>query len=103
MGRIAYFGDEITSKFLYSYGIDTFYNDIEKNFLDVYKSDDYLIIIISEDLHERIMKIYEEINKKLLPIVLFLPSKGKKREINYKYIKKLTEKAIGVDILEKGE
>ena len=103
MGRIAYFGDEITSKFLSTYGIDCFYENIFENFLKVYKGEDYFLIIISEEHSHEISKVYEEINKKILPAILFLPSKGVKKELNYKYIKKLTEKAIGVDILEKGE
>ncbi len=103
MGKIAYFGDEITSKFLSSYGIDSFYENILENFIKTYKSDEYLLILISEEHSNEILKVYEELNKKFLPCILFLPTKGKREEHNYKYIKKLTEKAIGVDILEKGE
>lgn len=103
MGKIAYFGDEIVSKFLSSFGFEVFYENITENFLNSYKSDEYDILIVSEEFSEKILKIYEELNKKFLPVVIFLPAKGEKKEINYKYIKKLTEKAIGVDILEKGE
>ncbi|MCX8095042.1 MAG: hypothetical protein N3D74_02480 [Caldisericia bacterium] len=103
MSKIAYFGDEIISKFLSSFGIKTFSENIIENFINSYKNDEYSILIISEEVSHEILKVYEELNKKILPVVLFLPSKGKREEINYKYIKKLTEKAIGVDILEKGE
>ena len=103
MGKIAYFGDEITSKFLSSYGFDTFFENLVDNFINAYKSDKYEILFVSEEESDKILKVYEELNKKLLPVVIFLPSKGRRELINYKYIKKLTEKAIGVDILEKGE
>ncbi|MDI6861620.1 MAG: V-type ATP synthase subunit F [Caldisericia bacterium] len=103
MGKIAYFGDEITSKLFLSFGFDVFTENLVDNFLNAYKNDKYYILIVSEEEQQKILKVYEELNKKLLPVVIFLPSKGKREMVNYKYIKKLTEKAIGVDILEKGE
>lgn len=103
MGKILYLGDENFSIFLKSFNFDTFSENIVENFIKSYKSGDYTIIMVSEEYSKDILKIYEEIDKKLLPIVIFLPSKGIKNEINYKYIKKLSEKAIGVDILEKGD
>lgn len=103
MGKILYLGDKIFSIFLKSYNFDTVSENIIENFIKGYKSGDYTIIVVSEEYSNEILKVYEEIEKKILPIVLFLPSKGIKKEINYKYIKKLAEKAIGVDILEKGD
>jgi vacuolar-type H+-ATPase subunit F/Vma7 len=103
MGKILYIGDKNFSIFLKSYNFDTISENIVENFIKSYKSNEYAIIIVSEEHSNEILKVYEEIDKKLLPIVIFLPSKGIKKEINYKYIKKLSEKAIGVDILEKGD
>ncbi|MBP8992112.1 MAG: hypothetical protein KBG82_09055 [Spirochaetes bacterium] len=103
MGKILYLGDDDFSIFLKSYNFDTINENIVDNFAKSYKSGDYTIIIISEEYSDDILKVYEELEKKFLPIVIFLPSKGIKKEINYKYIKKSSEKAIGVDILEKGE
>lgn len=103
MNKILYLGDKNFSIFLNSFNIDSFNENIAENFIKAYKSNKYSIIIVSEEYHKEILKVYEEMEKKILPIVLFLPSKGKKENINYKYVKRLSEKAIGVDILEKGE
>lgn len=103
MGKILYLGDKNFSNFLKSYNIDSFSDNILENFIKGYKSGEYYIILISEECSDEVLKVYEEIDKKILPVVIFLPSKGIKKEISYKYLKKLSEKAIGVDILEKGE
>lgn len=103
MNKILYLGDKNFSIFLNSFNIDSFNENIVENFIKAYKSNKYSIIIVSEEYYKEILKVYEEMEKKIFPIVLFLPSKGKKENINYKYIKRLSEKAIGVDILEKGE
>ncbi|MGB9750024.1 MAG: V-type ATP synthase subunit F [Caldisericia bacterium] len=103
MGKILYLGDKNFSIFLKSYSFDTISENIIDNFIKAYKNGDYTIIVVSEEYSSDILKVYDELEKKFLPIVIFLPSKGIKKEINYQYIKKLSEKAIGVDILEKGE
>ncbi|MCD6167946.1 MAG: hypothetical protein J7J33_01390 [Caldisericia bacterium] len=81
MDKICFFGDESIGLILKGLGIDAFSG---KNI-------------------EAILPIYFEMRKRFLPVVIFLPTKGKREEVSFKYIRRMIEKAVGVDILKKGE
>ena len=104
MDKICFFGDESIGLILKGLGIDAFSGkNIEASFQDAYKKNLYSLIIVSEDLKDRILPIYLEMRKRFLPVVIFLPTKGKREEVSFKYIRRMIEKAVGVDILKKGE
>lgn len=104
MDKLCFFGDESIGLILKGLGIDAFSGEIiEEKFEEAYSSKIYSLIMVSEDLKDRILPKYLEMKKRFLPGVIFLPTKGKREEVSFTYIRRMIEKAVGVDILKKGE
>jgi V/A-type H+-transporting ATPase subunit F len=103
MYRIVALGDLDTITFLRAFGLETYECRKPEEVLLVLKKlslKDYGIILITEEL---VKELEEELKsmfaEKILPILIEIPSKRGSLGIGRLRIKRLVERAVGVDIL----
>ncbi len=100
--KIAIIGNSETIKGFKSLGIDVLgvrsKEEAEKAFLSVYSSNDYALLILTEDWLEELRDQIKEFEEKPLPALIVIPGIGSKESIAERELRQMIEKAVGSDI-----
>ncbi|MCK4778055.1 MAG: hypothetical protein KAS39_06710 [Actinomycetia bacterium] len=102
--KVGMVGDENSCLPFSSLGITTF--NIEEDSLKSLENklieDGYKLLMVTEDIYEKHEDDAELFRKKGIS-VLVIPSSKERKKLAYSRIKKIVEKAVGTDILERKE
>ena len=73
--------------------------DCEEKINNIYNSDEYGIIFITEDWVDKIQLFLNELPLKALPSIVAIPSQAGSTGAGLANLRKIVEKAVGSDIL----
>lgn len=102
--KIAILGNKGSVRGFRALGVDTFEVDkVEEavqKLKEVYASDDYAVLFITEDWADRLKKASSELPAKALPAVVAVPSQIGSTGAGLRNLSKIVEQAAGSDILK---
>ncbi|MBZ1356265.1 MAG: hypothetical protein KY054_00640 [Candidatus Nealsonbacteria bacterium] len=100
--KIAIIGNPETIKGFKSLGIDLLgvrnKEEAEKSFLSVYSSDEYALLLLTEDWFTELRDQIKEFEEKPLPALMMIPGIGSKKSIAEQELRQMIERAVGSDI-----
>lgn len=104
MSKAAILGDKTSTLSFKAIGIDAYViekeSQIEEAWNKVIKGD-YSVVFLTEALYPKLSSLVEEIREQFTPAVVIVPSGKETTQEGQKRIKKIVERAVGVDILAK--
>ncbi len=103
MRKIAIIGDKTSALGFKALGVDVFIMGREETFKvwEKISFDDYAIILLTEQAYLELKNLVEEKMNQDLPVFLIIPSAAVQLGLAKSRLRKIIEKAVGVDILAK--
>lgn len=103
MSEIAILGDRTSVLGFKALGLDAYpvsKGQAKDIWPDLIKGD-YSVIFVTEEVHEEIKELISEVSQNLTPAVVVIPPTTGSTGLGMQRLKKIVEKAVGVDILSR--
>lgn len=105
--KIAILGSKDSVRGFQALGVDTFevskVQQAQEQVQQVYNSDEYAVLFITEDWADQVRQTLEELPPKALPAVVAVPSQAGSTGAGLRNLSKIVEQAVGSDILKISE
>ena len=102
MSKIAFIGDKTSVLGFQALGFDA-YPVVDpqesRNIWSEIKEENYTVIMVTEEVYKEIDDLISEVAESFTPAVLIIPPAKGGKGLGFQRMKKIVEKAVGMDIL----